>query len=90
MGASLWWRSRAVGRVSSQGSGMNTYYGNDRGRIVINFAYRNVRFFEMTRAVDLEEFETEPGLSWSSRPSRTECTFPLTRLASGDARPQSI
>ena len=45
---------------------MNTYYGNDRGRIVINFAYRNVHFFEMTRAVDLEEFETEPGLSWSS------------------------
>ncbi|MGB5758950.1 MAG: NAD(P)/FAD-dependent oxidoreductase [Acidimicrobiales bacterium] len=40
--------------------GMSTYYRNDRGRIVVNSPYRNVDFFEMTQAADLEEFITEP------------------------------
>ncbi len=40
--------------------GMSTYYRNDRGRIVINSPYRNVDFFEMTRQVDLDEYNTEP------------------------------
>ena len=39
--------------------GMSTYYRNDRGRIVINSPYRNVDFFDMTREVDLSEYETE-------------------------------
>ncbi len=40
--------------------GMSTYYRNERGRIVINSPYRNVDFFEMTRQVDLDEYNTEP------------------------------
>ncbi|MFN0026684.1 MAG: NAD(P)-binding domain-containing protein [Acidimicrobiales bacterium] len=40
--------------------GMSTYYRNDRGRIVINSPYRNVDFFEMTRQVNLDEYNTEP------------------------------
>ena len=39
--------------------GMSTYYRNDRGRIVINSPYRNVDVFDMTREVDLSEYETE-------------------------------
>ncbi len=40
--------------------GMTTYYRNDRGRIVINSPYRNVDYYEMTRAVNLDEYVTEP------------------------------
>jgi len=40
--------------------GMTTYYRNDRGRIVINSPYRNVDFYEMTRAANLGEYFTEP------------------------------
>ncbi len=40
--------------------GMSTYYRNDRGRIVVNSPYRNVDFFDMTRAADLDDFITEP------------------------------
>jgi len=39
---------------------MTTYYRNERGRIVINSPYRNVDFYEMTRAADLSEYITEP------------------------------
>ncbi|MPY91864.1 MAG: FAD-dependent oxidoreductase [Acidimicrobiia bacterium] len=40
--------------------GMSTYYRNDRGRIVINSPFRNVDFFDMTREVDLDEYDIEP------------------------------
>ncbi len=39
--------------------GMETYYRNSRGRIVVNSPYRNATFFEMSRAADLAEFEVE-------------------------------
>ncbi len=38
--------------------GMETYYRNDKGRVVINTPYRNVDIFHMTRAADLGEFLT--------------------------------
>ena len=40
--------------------GMSTYYRNARGRIVVNFPYRNVDLFERTRRADLSEFVVEP------------------------------
>ena len=40
--------------------GMSTYYRNERGRIVINSPYRNVDFYDMTKAADLSEYITEP------------------------------
>ena len=40
--------------------GMSTYYRNERGRIVINSPYRNVDFYDMTKAADLSEYVTEP------------------------------
>ena len=40
--------------------GMTTYYRNDRGRVVVNYPYRNVDLFERTRHADLSEFVTEP------------------------------
>lgn len=40
--------------------GMTTYYRNDRGRITINSPYRNVDFYDMTKAVDLDEYVIEP------------------------------
>jgi 4-hydroxyacetophenone monooxygenase len=39
--------------------GMQTYYRNARGRIVVNSPYRNVDFFEMTREADLADYRTE-------------------------------
>ena len=39
--------------------GMQTYYRNARGRIVVNSPYRNVDFFEMTRKADLDEYVVE-------------------------------
>ncbi|MGB1879088.1 MAG: NAD(P)-binding domain-containing protein [Gammaproteobacteria bacterium] len=39
--------------------GMTTYYRNDRGRIVVNSPFRNVDYFEWTRQVNLEDYETE-------------------------------
>ena len=38
--------------------GMETYYRNDKGRVVINTPYRNVDVFHMTRSADLDEFVT--------------------------------
>jgi 4-hydroxyacetophenone monooxygenase len=40
--------------------GMETYYRNARGRIVVNSPYRNTTFYEMTRTADLEDFIIEP------------------------------
>ena len=40
--------------------GMETYYRNARGRIVVNSPYRNATFYEMTRAADLGDFVVEP------------------------------
>lgn len=39
--------------------GMQTYYRNSRGRVTVNFPYRNVDLYEMTRAADLGEYVTE-------------------------------
>jgi 4-hydroxyacetophenone monooxygenase len=41
--------------------GMSTYYRNAKGRVVVNFPFRNVDLFERTRLADLEaEFVVEP------------------------------
>lgn len=40
--------------------GMETYYRNERGRIVVNSPYRNTTFYEMTRAANLGDFVVEP------------------------------
>lgn len=40
--------------------GMETYYRNARGRIVVNSPYRNATFYEMTRAANLSDFSVEP------------------------------
>jgi len=40
--------------------GMETYYRNARGRIVVNSPYRNATFYDMTRAADLGDFVVEP------------------------------
>ncbi|MEC9347488.1 MAG: NAD(P)/FAD-dependent oxidoreductase [Pseudomonadota bacterium] len=40
--------------------GMQTYYRNSRGRVTVNFPYRNVDLFEMTREADLDAWKTEP------------------------------
>ncbi len=40
--------------------GMETYYRNGRGRVVVNSPYRNATFYEMTRAANLEDFIVEP------------------------------
>jgi 4-hydroxyacetophenone monooxygenase len=40
--------------------GMETYYRNARGRIVVNSPYRNATYYEMTRAANLADFVVEP------------------------------
>ncbi len=40
--------------------GMESYYRNERGRIVVNSPWRNVDFYAMTREADLSEYLTEP------------------------------
>jgi 4-hydroxyacetophenone monooxygenase len=40
--------------------GMESYYRNDGGRIVVNSPWRNVDFYSMTREADLNEYLTEP------------------------------
>ena len=40
--------------------GMQTYYRNRLGRVTVNFPFRNVDLFGMTREADLDAFETEP------------------------------
>lgn len=41
-------------------TGMETYYRNARGRVVVNMPNRNVDMFERTRHADLEDFLLEP------------------------------
>jgi 4-hydroxyacetophenone monooxygenase len=41
--------------------GMQTYYRNSRGRIVVNSPYLNATFFDMTKAAKTEDFVVEPG-----------------------------
>ncbi len=40
--------------------GMETYYRNVNGRVVVNSPFRNAQFFAMTRAANLAELATEP------------------------------
>jgi len=40
--------------------GTRTYYRNDKGRVVVNYPFRNVDLFTMTRSADLGEYITEP------------------------------
>ena len=40
--------------------GMSTYYRNDRGRVVVNYPYRNVDLFAATSHVDLADYHAEP------------------------------
>ncbi len=39
--------------------GVETYYRNERGRVVVNSPYRNAVFYEMTRAAKLDDFIVE-------------------------------
>lgn len=39
--------------------GMQTYYRNTRGRVVVNSPFRNAQFFEFTREANLDDFEAE-------------------------------
>ncbi len=40
--------------------GMQTYYRNSQGRVTVNFPFRNVDLFDMTRQADLDGYDTEP------------------------------
>jgi 4-hydroxyacetophenone monooxygenase len=40
--------------------GMETYYRNARGRVVVNSPHRNDTFYEMTRTANLDDFVVEP------------------------------
>jgi 4-hydroxyacetophenone monooxygenase len=40
--------------------GMETYYRNSRGRVTVNYPYRNVDLFHATRQADLANYHTEP------------------------------
>ena len=40
--------------------GLETYYRNERGRVVVNSPYRNATFYDMTQAADLGDFVIEP------------------------------
>ena len=42
--------------------GMETYYRNTRGRVVVNFPFRNVDLFQMTGRAELSDFITKPAL----------------------------
>ncbi len=39
--------------------GMETYYRNDKGRVVVNYPWRNVDLFAMTRHADLDDYVVE-------------------------------
>ena len=51
---------------------MQTYYRNERGRIVVNSPYRNATFYEMTREANLTDFNVEPRQSALSEKRRRE------------------
>ncbi len=40
--------------------GMDTYYRNSRGRVVVNTPFRIVDVWHMTRSADLDQFIGEP------------------------------
>ena len=40
--------------------GMDTYYRNNRGRVVMNMPFRNLDFWRMTERASLADFSTEP------------------------------
>jgi 4-hydroxyacetophenone monooxygenase len=40
--------------------GLETYYRNERGRVVVNSPYRNAVFYEMTRTANLGDYVVEP------------------------------
>lgn len=40
--------------------GMQTYYRNARGRVAVNFPYRNVDLFALTRTAEPGDWEAEP------------------------------
>jgi 4-hydroxyacetophenone monooxygenase len=40
--------------------GMSTYYRNAKGRVVVNYPYRNVDLFQMTGRIDLGDYVAEP------------------------------
>jgi 4-hydroxyacetophenone monooxygenase len=40
--------------------GMDTYYRNSRGRVVVNTPWRVIDYWEMTRDADLDEYVVEP------------------------------
>lgn len=42
-------------------TGMETYYRNARGRVVVNLPYRNVDFWGMTQEVEYDDFELDRG-----------------------------
>ncbi len=46
--------------------GMETYYRNARGRVVVNSPFRNDHFYEMTRAANLDDFKVEPSKAASA------------------------
>jgi len=46
--------------------GMETYYRNARGRVVVNSPFRNDHFYAMTRTANLEDFKVEPSKSASA------------------------
>lgn len=46
--------------------GMETYYRNARGRVVVNSPYLNTTYFDMTREANLADFVVEPRQAQSS------------------------
>jgi 4-hydroxyacetophenone monooxygenase len=46
--------------------GMDTYYRNSRGRVVVNTPWRVVDYWQMTREADLGEYVTEPARALTS------------------------
>lgn len=46
--------------------GMDTYYRNSRGRVVVNNPFRVVEFWHMARQADLDEYQVEPARVRSS------------------------
>jgi 4-hydroxyacetophenone monooxygenase len=49
--------------------GMDTYYRNDRGRVVMNMPFRNLDFWRMTARASLDDFSTETRRHGSPRAS---------------------
>jgi 4-hydroxyacetophenone monooxygenase len=47
--------------------GMETYYRNARGRVVVNSPYRNATYYDMTHTANLADFVVEPRHSQPSR-----------------------